>query len=107
MLKQKDVITIEVPKYAELSVAKIWPLIKETDDLLQYFPDYLPKQIPDRDHMFTVLWTLRYTTIKKIINDARKNRALENNENESQFVYIEKGLFKEIDDVLSQKSKEF
>ena len=36
-----------------------------------------------------------------------KNRALENNENESQFVYIEKGLFKEIDDVLSQKSKEF
>ena len=55
MLKQKDVITIEVPKYAELSVAKIWPLIKEIDYLLQYFPDYLPKQIPDRDHMFTVL----------------------------------------------------
>ena len=45
--------------------------------------------------------------MEKIINDVRKSRALENNENERQFVYIEKGLFKEIDDVLSQKSKEF
>ena len=75
MLKQKDVITIEVPKYAELSVAKIWPLIKEIDYLLQYFPDYLPKQIPDRDHMFTVLWTLRYSTMEKMINDARKKQS--------------------------------
>ena len=42
-----------------------------------------------------------------MIIDARKNRALENNENESQFVYIEKNLFNEISDVLAQKSKYF
>ena len=45
--------------------------------------------------------------MEKMIADARKNRALENNENRDQFVYIEKGLFKEIDNGLSQKSKEF
>ena len=107
MIKQKDINTIEVPKYAELSVAKIWPLVKKADDLLLYFPDYLSKQVPDRDHMFSILWTLRFSTMEQMIADARKNRALENNENGDQFVYIEKGLFKEIDDVLSQKSKEF
>ena len=45
--------------------------------------------------------------MERMIADARKNREFENNENGDQFVYIEKGLFKEIDDVLSQKSKEF
>ena len=39
-----------------------------------------------------------------MIIDARKNRALENNENENQF-FIEKNLFNEISDVWAQKSK--
>ena len=107
MIKQKDITTIEVPRYEELAVAKIWPLIKEADNLFQYFPDYLSKQVPDRDHMFSILWTLRFSTMEKMIVDARKNRALESNENENQFVYIEKDLFNEISNVLSQKSKLF
>ena len=40
-----------------------------------------------------------------MIADAHKNRALESNENEHQFVYIEKDLFNEISNVLLQKSK--
>ena len=37
MVNLKDITTIEVPRYAELSVSKIWIMIKEADDLLQYF----------------------------------------------------------------------
>ena len=55
MIKQKDVTTIEVPRYEELSVSKIWILIKEADDLLQYFPEYSSKQVPDRDFIFSIL----------------------------------------------------
>ena len=83
MLKKKDVVIIEVSKYTELSVTKIWSLIKETDDLWQYFSEYLPKKTPDCYHMFTALWTLRYGTIEKMINDASKEWALENNKNKS------------------------
>ena len=87
MIKQKDVTTIEVPRYEELSVSKIWILIKEADDLLQYFPEYSNKQVPDRDFIFSILWTLRFSTMQKMIIDALKKRALENNENENQFFY--------------------
>ena len=40
-------------------------------------------------------------------DDARKNRALESNENKNQFVYIyiQKDIFNEIFNVLAQKSK--
>ena len=79
MLKQKDITIIKVPKYKELSVTKIWTLVKETDDIFQYFPDYSNKQFPDRDYMFSILWTLRFDTMQKMIEKARKNRALENN----------------------------
>ena len=79
MLKQKDITIIEVPKYEKLSIAKIWTIVKETDDIFQYFPDYSNKQFPDRDYMFSILWTLRFDTMQKMIENAHKNRELENN----------------------------
>ena len=51
------------------------------------------------------MWTFRCSVIEKMVEDARKNRALANNENEGQFVYIQKDLLNEIVNVLSQKSK--
>ena len=105
MLKQKEVTIIDIPKYEELSVKNIWPLVKAANDLCEYFPDYSDKQVPDRDFMFSILWTFRYDVIEKMVEDARKNRALASNENEGQFVYIQKDLFNEIANVLAQKSK--
>ena len=57
--------------------------------------------------MFSILWAFRYSVIGKMVEDACKNRALANNKNEGQFVYIQKGLFNEIGDVLVQKSKHY
>ena len=105
MLKQKEVAIIDIPKYEELSVKNIWSLVKAANDLCEYFPDYSDKQVPDRDFMFSILWTFRHDVIEKMVEDARKNRALASNENEGQFVYIQKDLFNEIANVLSQKSK--
>ena len=55
MLKQEEIHHIEIPKYEELSALKIWPLVKETNDLFEYFPNYTGKKIPDRHYMFSVL----------------------------------------------------
>ena len=103
MFKQRNITIIDVPKYEELSVSKIWLLIKEADDILEYFPDYPNMQLPDRVYMFSIFWTLRFSVIEKIVNDARKNRSIEGKENSGQFVYIQKDLFNEISDVLKQK----
>ena len=107
MFKQRDITIFDVPRYEELSVSKIWPLIKEAADILEYFPDYSNKQLPDREYMFSILSTLRFSVIEKMVNDARKNRSIEGKENAGQFVYIQKDLFNEISGVLAQKSKHY
>ena len=55
MLKQNEITNIEIPKYEEFSVHKIWPLVKDALDLFEYFPNYSSKQIPDRHFMFSIL----------------------------------------------------
>ena len=103
MLKQKNVVIIGIPKYKEFSIINIWPLVKDNDDLLEYFPDYSDKQVQDREFMFSILRSFRFNVIQKMGDDARKSRALESNENENQFVFIQKGIFNEISNVLAQK----
>ena len=89
MLKQNEITDIEISKYEEFSVHKIWPLVKDAQDLFEYFPNYyLSKQIPDRHFMFSILWTLRFSIIKDMVSSARKNRSVLENDREDQFVYI-------------------
>ena len=57
--------------------------------------------------MIFILWTLRFSVIEKMVNDACKNRSTEGKENAGQFVYIQKNLFNEISGVLAQKSKHY
>ena len=40
-----------------------------------------------------------------MISNARKNRALENQDDEDEFVYINKKIYEEIEGVMSQKCK--
>ena len=105
MIKKGKIIEIVVPRFKELSVKYIWPLVKEVNDLLEYFPDYKPKQYPDRSFMYSILATLRFDQVKSMVENARKNRALENKRDEDELVYINKELLKEIESVLSQKRK--
>ena len=58
VLKQKDVIEINVPKLIELRVMKMWPLICEVDDLNIYFSYLKPNQLPDRNYTVSILGTL-------------------------------------------------
>ena len=70
-----------------------------------YFPDFTDKKVPDRDYMFSVLATTRYEQLKEIVENARKQRAKENELPEDEFIYIEKNILSEIEGVMMQKSK--
>ena len=60
LIPLKDVIFVNVPKYDELSVKTVYPLIQKDKELMAFFPDKLPKgRLPDRDYTFNVLNTLR------------------------------------------------
>ena len=89
MLKQNEVIKIIVPRYEELKVEQVWPLIKEIDDLMLYFPDYGDKQYPDRKFMYSILGTIRFEQLKTMVEGARTNRSITEEENDDNFVHIE------------------
>ena len=74
-MKRRDVAEIEVPRFQELSVQKMWPLVKEDDELNQYFPNHTNKELRNRDYMFSVLGSLRQETLQRMVANARKNRA--------------------------------
>jgi hypothetical protein len=71
----KDVKLINVPKYDELSVKNIFPMIQQDSQLMLYFPDKMPKgRLPDREYTFNVLNTLRPDYVREIIQHAQKLR---------------------------------
>ena len=43
LLPLKDLRTIVVPKFDELAVVKLFPLMKNNPEFMAYFPDNLPK----------------------------------------------------------------
>lgn len=56
LAERKDLLELSkvkfkhVPLYDELSVVKLWPLMKEDKEFMIFMPDKLPKgRIPDRD----------------------------------------------------------
>ena len=50
LLKLSDVKFIHVPLYDELSVVKLWPMLKTDKEFMLYMPDKLPVgRVPDRE----------------------------------------------------------
>ena len=72
---------------------------------MEYFPDYTEKQRPDREYLFSVLATTRYEQLKSMVENSRKQRAKENDLSEDEFIYVDKNILSEIEEVMAQKSK--
>ena len=69
------------------------------------FSRYGDKQYPDRKFMYSILVTLRFEQLKTMVEGARTNRSITEEEYDDNFVHIEANLYKEISNVLTQKSK--
>ena len=96
---------LEVPRYKELYVSNIWSLVREVQALVQYFPTFQPNQLPDRDFMFSILSTLRYDDLHKMVQNARKHRSIKSPEADDDLIHVWKNLYEEINGVFTQKLK--
>ena len=105
MIKMSDMTEAIVPRYREFSVKSIWPLIKAVDELNINFPDYTDHQLPDRRFMFVILGTFRHNELISMIDNAREQRAITQNQPSEDYVYIEQNILNEIKSVFIQKGK--
>ena len=75
LLKLSQLRCVSVPKYDELSVKNIFPIIMRDGDVMQYFPDTYPKgRHPDREYTFNVLNSVRPEYVAKMIAHAQSAR---------------------------------
>ena len=65
-----------VLKYKELSVKKIWELVKDEDDIMKYLPYYKESELPPRDYMLTILTTYNSYAMAQLVIQARNKRAI-------------------------------
>ena len=78
--------------------------MKETEELIQYFPDYSQSELPERNYLWTVISSVMPKETKRLIERAREQRGVSKN-NMSGLIALTYDLKKEIFDVKAQKSK--
>ena len=86
-----------------MSVAKLWPYIKEVPELNQYFPSLKGGEFPEREFMWTIISTINPEATSKIIKDARNNRRSVDSIDQNELVEVDPTLFKEIKEIVAQK----
>ena len=75
LLKLNELRCVAVPKFDELSVKNIFPLIMQDKSVMQYFPDEYPKgRVPDREYTFNVLNSLQPEYVQKMVTHAQAQR---------------------------------
>ena len=80
---------LEVLKYNELSVSKIWENVKTSSDLLSYFPDYTGKEMPQRDFLITII-SIYYSTVTiQLVDEARRLRSIKAEDDLGNLVVID------------------
>ena len=94
-----------MPKYQELKVSAIWDLVKDDEEIRQYFPEYEPGNYPERDNLFAILSSLRKRGLLQLIKNAKNNRSFTENTEEDEMVQITPAIKTEIFNVLPRKSK--
>ena len=73
LIKKKDVLYIEVPKFDELSVKRLYDQLLSLESMTNYFPDKYPKgRQCDREYLFNVANTLHPGVIQEFIDHALK-----------------------------------
>ena len=106
-MKKDETIILDVPKYAELSVDKLWAFVKQWDDLMMYFPDLEESQQPERSFILSILSTLRLEELRTLIQEARSHRSIINNSDRNQLIEMQSDIKDTIFGVLPQKSNAF
>ena len=75
LLRLDQVKRICVPLYDELAVIKLWPMMKNDEEVVKYFPTKMAKgRVPDREYFFNIVNTFHGEYLKKLIRYASDQR---------------------------------
>ena len=68
LLSLSEVKHVHIPKYEELSVKKLWPLMWQVEDFMVYMPDPIPEgRLPERQYFWNVLNTVNSDYVSQLV----------------------------------------
>ena len=104
VLLKKDVPVTQAPKWAELSLADLWPRVVNDSKVMQFFPDWEPGQkLPSRSFFWSVLFTLRGDWAEELVLEAAEKRQGFKPFKESKNSILNIGIAKEWADILLEQ----
>lgn len=62
------------PKIKELSTSRIWPNLRNNEDILKYLPDFKPNKTPPRSYLFQVLSAVFPGELQTLLEETREQR---------------------------------
>ena len=88
-----------------MSISKIWPLVKEIEDLNAYFPDLEENEYPEREYLWTIVSTLRSENTKELIKTARNKSTIKERADQNNLIQIDPSIYQEISAIAAQKRR--
>ena len=70
---------------------------------MEYFPDYLDGQLPDKDFMFSIIATMFPQNLAELVKDARKKRSLKEDTENNDYIEIDPAIKSLIMNVLERE----
>ena len=74
----------------------MWGFIKDVSDLVEFFPNLKQNELPDRAFMWGILSTKRREAWKSLLEEARKARGKNNNENTNDLIEIAPEFYEKV-----------
>ena len=97
LIKAHDVRLINIPRYEEISVRKLWRQVMEYAELAIYFPDFENTDtLVDRTYFFTILGSVAYDFLEKIKNEAIEYRHTIKGKDPQTLIEIDKDFLAEL-----------
>ena len=88
-----------------MSISKIWPLVKEIEDLNACFVDLEENEYPEREYLWTIVSTLRSENTKELIKIARNKRTTKELADQNSLIQIDPSIYQEILAIAAQKRR--
>ena len=101
MLKQDMSQFFHAPKYEELFIKQIRRFVKETKNLVEYFPDYEKGALPESDYLWAIISSVIPVETKELIYNTRKKQGV-SHDNSSEIVKLTKEIKEEIFSVFAK-----
>ena len=86
-----------------MSISKIWPLVKEIEDLNAFFTDLEENEYPEREYLWTIVSTLSSENTKELIKTARNKRTTKERADQNSLIQIDPSIYQEISAIAAQK----